>query len=70
MNREREVNEWVMGEWLAAKRREEKKMEMQWTAELQSRKMGVKEKRWRRLMARRRDKWQTRSMYRATHQVG
>ena len=31
------MNEWV----------KEKKMEMQWTAELQSRKMGVKEKRWR-----------------------
>lgn len=31
---------------MAAKRREKKKMEMQWTAELQSRKMGVKERRW------------------------
>ena len=56
---------------MAAKRREEKKMEMQWTAELQSRKMGVKEKRCRGLkMARRRDKWQTRSMHRGTHQIG
>ena len=62
MNREREVNEWVSG---CKEKREEE------DGDAVDRGTAVeKDGSEREEMARRRDKRQTRSMYRATHQIG